>query len=209
MTHARPGLEFVSTALLSTAFLVGACGATPDTGDATATPTASPTQTAVSPSPSPTWLVYTDTQYGFTISYPSGFTFQDQGAGPPGAIQIYRAVDSRYLTGDPPGQVDLDIISMDTATLSEWIAKHTGPSSAPPSQEFYWETTANVTPTSAAGHQAISFDNSSPGGPGTVHAIAFLQTSSRVILIDWFSTDPSYADAIQSVYQQMLASFRG
>lgn len=208
----RRGRGSARSGLLGGLILVCACGSPPSSGvvtSASSVRTDTPSPPAASPSPTGSWQTYTDPKYGFSISYPPGFAFQDQGEGPPGGLQLYRAVDNRYLNGEPPGQVELGLYPMDADTLSAWITKHTGPSSAAASQAFYWETTANVTPTSAAGRPAISFDNSSPGGPTTLHATVFQQGSSRVVLFDWWSADQSYLETIQLLAQQMLASFQG
>jgi hypothetical protein len=198
-------LCYVGVALV----LIG-CGAVPATGSASAARTDSPSPPSSSPSPSPSgaWQVYTDQQYAFSISYPSNVTFQSQGSGPPGGLQVYRAVDNRYLRGEPPGQVEVDLLSMDADTLRAWVAKHTGPAEAPSNQEFYWGSVSNLAATTAVSRPALSFDNSAEGFPTTVHAIVFLQDPSRVILVDWWSTDPTYAPTIEAVFQQMLTSLR-
>jgi hypothetical protein len=162
-----------------------------------------------SPSPSGAWQTYSDPQFGFTISYPPDFTIQDEGVGPPGSFHTYRFVESRYTGEEAPPQVDLTILAMDTDTLDAWIKRHTGPSAAPSSQAYYWETASNLVPTTAAGRSAISFDSSSQGFPAVVHATVFLLSPTRVIDLAWWTTDAATATAIQSVAQQMSASFQG
>jgi hypothetical protein len=122
---------------------------------------------------------------------------------------VYRVVDNRYLTGEPPEQVDLAILTMDADNLTAWIKKHTGSSSAPPSQQYYWESTSNVVATTAAGRSAVRFDNSAQGFPATVHGIIFLLTPSRIFNLAWWSTRAESATTIGSVAQEMLASFKG
>jgi hypothetical protein len=62
--------------------------------------------------------------------------------------------------------------------------------------------------TTLAGRQAISFDYSVTGFPAISHATVFLQTSSRVFLIAWWSETLQYAATIQPVFHRMLASLR-
>lgn len=184
------------------------CGRVPATGNASAARTVSPTSAVEPPSPSGPWQTYVDPQYGFSISYPPNFTFQSQGSGPPGGLQVYRAVDNRYLTGDPPGQVEIGLYLMDADTLQAWVIKHTGPAEASSNQEFYWGSATNVRTTTAAGRPALSFDYSSEGFRPPVHTTAFLQTPSRVMLIDWWSADPAYLATLEAVYQQMFTTLK-
>lgn len=189
----------------------GACGAVPgSTGTASSVRTSpSPPISSPSTSPSGAWQTYSDPQFGFTISYPQDFTIQDEGVGPPGSFHTYRFVASQYSGEEAPPQVDLTILAMDTDTLDAWIKRHTGTSSAPPSQAYYWETTSNLVATAAAGRSAISFDSSSQGFPAIAHETVFLLTPTRVIDLAWWTTDAATASATQSVAQQMLASFHG
>src|SRR2546428_2149202 len=141
----RPG--WATLPVVGLALVLVSCGRGSATGDASASRTQSPSPPIASPSPSPSgvWQAYTDQQYGFSISYPPDFTMQSQGTGPPGGLQVYRAVDNKYVSGYPPGQVELGIYTMDAETLSAWVAKHTGPAEAPSSQGHYWATTTNLT----------------------------------------------------------------
>jgi hypothetical protein len=97
---------------------------------------------------------------------------------------------------------------MDANSLEAWITKHTGPAEAPESQAHYFTNTSNVTTATLVGRQAISFDYSVTGFPAISHAMVFLQTSSRVFLIAWWSDTPQYAATIQPVFRQMLTSLR-
>jgi hypothetical protein len=206
MNNSRWGPRRATVCVVGLAVALVSCGSR--TGNPTAVRTDSPSPLVKSPSPSGSWQVYTDQQYGFSVSYPPDFTFQTQGSGPPGGLQAYRAVDNRNLSGEPPGQVDIDLFSMNADSIRAWVVKHTGPAEAPSNQEFYWGTASNLAATTAAGRPALSFDYSSEGFPTTVHATVFLQSSSRVLLLDWWSTDPNYEASIQATFQQMLSSLR-
>jgi hypothetical protein len=186
------------------------CGGVPATGDASAARSdpASPPISSPSPAPSGAWQAYTDQQYGFSISYPPDFTFVARDSGLPGGLQFDRAVETRYANDYPPGQVEIYTYSMDANSLEAWITKHTGPAEAPESQAHYFTNTSNVTTATLVGRQAISFDYSVTGFPAISHAMVFLQTSSRVFLIAWWSDTPQYAATIQPVFRQMLTSLR-
>jgi hypothetical protein len=177
-------------------------GASPSgTGSPVATATPSTAQ-----SPSPSWQMYTSQQYGFSVSYPPAYSFEVQGSGPPGGLAVYRIVDDRYLSGYPPGEVDLGLYQMDATTLRDWITRHTGISTQ--GHTYYWESTANTTDTTAAGQPAVSFDWTG-GVPTPIHATAFLKDSSTVVLFDWWATDTTYSSTIQLCASQVLASFKG
>jgi hypothetical protein len=156
-----------------------------------------------SPSTPAGWQTYTDSGFGFSVAYPRGYTFQSTGSTSDGAG--YRAVDNRYLGGYPPGQVEVNLYSMDGDTVSNWISKHTGPLTAPASEHYYWPSATNVHATIGAGRPAIYFE--APAESTTIHATAFRQ-GPRVAILDWWSKDPTYSTTVQSVAQQMLASFR-
>jgi hypothetical protein len=168
-------------------------------------------KTSVAPTPtrSPAWQTYIDKQYGFSISYPPDFTFEAQGSGPRGGLQLYRAVQSSYQAGYPPGQVELGVFTMESDSLTNWITKHTGITTSS-DQAFYWQSTSRWVNTTAARRPAIAFDWSSSGeGPTTVHATIFLKDESKVILFDWWSTDAAYAPSVESTAGAMLATFSG
>jgi hypothetical protein len=117
-------------------------------------------------------------------------------------------VDSRYLTGYPPGQVELDVFVLDADTLTAWVAKHTGPAEAASSKEFYWGSVANLAATTVSGQPGLAFDYSSEGSLIAVHSAVFMQGSSRVFLVDWWAGDSVTEATIKPVFQQMLASLR-
>jgi hypothetical protein len=197
---------------LAAVLLLAGCGAVPTgTGsDPSAATTASPPMTTPTTTsfPSPTtptgWQTYTDSLFGFSIAYPPNFTFRSTGSSSDPAG--YRAVDNKYLGGYPPGQVEVNLYSMDSDSVSNWISKHTGPLSAPASQAYYWPSTSNVQETTGPGRPAIYFE--APAGSITIHATAFLRGSSRVVILDWWSADPTYSPTVELVAQRMLASFR-
>jgi len=190
------------------ALLLISCGGVPATGSASAARTDSKSPPSSSPSPSGTWQTYVDQQYGYSISYPPDFTFLARDSGLPGGLQFDRAVETKYANDYPPGQVEIYTYSMDANSLKAWITKHTGPAEAPESQAHYFTNTSNVTTTTLVGRPAISFDYSVTGFPAISHTTVFLQTSSRVFLIAWWSETPQYAATIQPVFQRMLASLR-
>ncbi len=97
---------------------------------------------------------------------------------------------------------------MDSDTLESWIAKHTGPSS-PSAQTSYWQARSNIAATVVPGRSAASFDYTVDGFPVAAHAVAFLLSASRMVVLDWWATDASYTSSIQLIAGQMLASFNG
>jgi hypothetical protein len=176
--------------------------------------TASPTRTAspspvASPSPSSSpWPVYADSRYQFSISYPLGFTFQPQHGieGTP-IVMEYRAVDPRYLSGYPPGEIDLGIYAKDANTLVGWVTRHSGPSSSPDPNRL-WSPVTNEATSTVAGHDAFSFDWVPDTGSSTLHTTAVFLGATYVLLVMWWSNDVSYAPTLQQYYQQMLTDLK-
>ncbi len=177
---------------------------------AATTSTTTATSPLITPSTPPGWLTYSDNTYSFRIAFPANFTFKPEGAADPGAgwLAEYRAVDTHYLNTYPPGQVELGIYNYDAGSLADWITKHTGSSSST-NHTLYWQSTSNVQSVSAAGRPAIAFDATVTGFPVPGHSTAFVQNSSRVIVLDWWATDSTYAPSISDVARQMLSSFNG
>lgn len=198
--------------VVATAILVATgCGAAPPVGgsDASGSRTTSPTQPIPSPSTPQGWETYADSQYGFSVAYPPGFSVQQQGPGA-GAIQLYRAFDPQHTTnGYPSGQIEFAIYPNDAATLTDWIAKHTGTPSPTANPFIYWEQTSNVESTAAAGRNAVYFDVANGPSGSIIHNIAFFWNASYIFQLDWWSSDGTYAATLDSSARQMMNSFRG
>jgi hypothetical protein len=149
------------------------------------------------------WPQYADQQYGFTVSYPPGFTFQPQHGDPSsGMLMTYRVVANEYLQTYPPGQIELGVYVRDAPTVGDWINKHSGPASSSDPLR-YWAPPSNTLLTTVAGKDGLSFDWIPDTGSPTIHAVAvFLSTS--VLLVEWWSTDSSYTKTIESDYALLL-----
>jgi hypothetical protein len=194
---------------------LAACGPIPPlTGsDSSSSRTASPMPTT-SGFPSPTtpagWQTYTDAQYGFSIAYPPGFALQNEGSDPD-LSQSYRAYDPQNTTnGYPRGQVEFAIYVKDAASLSDWVARHTGtPGGATANPVTYWVATSNMQSTTAAGREAIYFEWSTASGPTTVHVIGFFWKSSYVFRLEWWAADSVYLSTMEATATQMLSSLQG
>src|SRR5579864_1531853 len=192
---------------------VSACGRAPGSSDLTSPGPVQTSPTSSSPpTPSipPNWQTYSDSTYSFTIAYPSNFTFKKEGGADPteGWLAEFRAIDNKYLDGYPPGQVEVGIYAYDSDSLTNWIAKHTGTSS-PPNHSQYWSSATNIQPTSVVARSAIAFDVTVSGFPVTGHTTAFIQNLTRVIVVNWWSTDPANTSTVGDVAKQMLGSFNG
>jgi hypothetical protein len=200
------------TVLAMALVLISACGRGGSSQglDETASParTSSPSPSAW---PSPTgsqWSTYTDSDYHFSISYPPGFTFERQhGVEGTGLVMTYRAVDSRYLSGYPPGDIDIGIYTKDADTLAGWVAEHTGPVTSS-DMGRYWSPVTNETPVTVAGHAGLSFDWVGDSDPLTLHDTAVFLGTAYVLTIGWWSSVPVYASSMQRYHQQMLQSLQ-
>jgi hypothetical protein len=106
-----------------------------------------------------------------------------------------------------PGEIEIGIYAGDADSLAGWVTKHTGPpNSGDPTRN--WSPVTNETPITVAGQNGLSFDWVPDAEPPTVHdTIVFLGTAF-VLAIGWWSSDPSYAPAVQQDHQQMLQSLR-
>jgi hypothetical protein len=186
------------SALLMVAWLLAVCGPGP-----TSTSLPSPTTPAG-------WHTYTDTQFGFSIAYPAGSTVQDEGASP-GDVQSYRAFDPKFTdaNGYPRGQVELGIYAKDAASLTDWVARHTGPASGATADPItYWTETSKPQSIRATGRDAIYFEWTTASGPTTVHVIAFIWKVSYVFRLEWWAVDSIYLSTMEATGRQMLASFQ-
>jgi len=180
-------------------------------------PTPSVASPSPSPSPTPGWKTYTNTQFGFSISYPPGWVVQNSANPgstlPRGILLLQRAVEPRFLGNYPPGQVEFSVRARDADTLNAWVQKHTGPCGSDGSKEYYWDTPSDLTSMTVAGHDARSFDwnmaQACGEGATSLHFTAFFVGTSYVFVLDWWSTDPAYAATVHRVADQMLASFSG
>ena len=203
-----------AAALAAAVLILAACGAVPPgAGDTASAPrTASPPPPTSIPSPSAPvgWRTYADAQLGFSIAYPPGFVVQDEGLAADSS-HSYRAYDPQYTTnGYPRGQVEFAIYTKDAANLADWVARHTGPPTAPTANPItYWDKTSNIQSTVAAGRDAIYFEWTTASGPTTVHVIAFFWKSSSVFRLDWWAVDSAYLSTMESTGRQMLDSFQG
>lgn len=215
--------------VLCLALILVACGKAVQTASVSPTPAVTTTTTAHSPCPaasdSPSaassasnnpppspcqpspWPTYKDSTYKFSVSYPPSFTFEQQhGVSGTGLTMAYRAFDPIYANTNPAGQLEIAIYTKDADSLSAWVTKHTGPKGSTNVSHFFPGAT-NQSPVTVDGRPGISLDWTPTGeGPSSVHGTATLLGTAYVIVVDWWSTDPSYATTLQPYYQQMLAS---
>jgi hypothetical protein len=210
--------------------LAPACAATPSQGNAGSTPSAvtsaslgPPLTTSQPPTPataSPdagTALIkcenlaqqtYTSDTYRFTIDCPSNFSWQTY-AGSPARLFHARAVDDRYLSGYPAGEVEVSVAPNVGNSLNDWVASHIGkPSTADPNH--FWDSTSGLNAIQIDGRPAIGFDFVlvGPESPTNFHAAAFLLPEGSVFFIVWWSYSADYAPTIAGVAQQMIASIQ-
>jgi hypothetical protein len=207
----RAGWSLVFGCIL---LLLAACGYAP-TGQGPGTQTASSAQTG-SPTPiasssplpsgSPWSSKYSDTTYQFGFSYPPGFTVElHPSDGRTGLLVSYRAVDTTHLKGYPPGQLELAVYAKDSTTLGEWVTKHSGPSGSPDITR-HWTPVTNRNATTVGGSPALSFDWIPDMLDKTVHATIVFLGTDYVLLVQWWSTNSTYAPTLQQHYAQMLTT---
>jgi hypothetical protein len=155
--------------------------------------------------PSGQWPLYTDSEYPFTAAYPTGFIFEKQSGNPGiGLLMSYRTLDPADTKGYPRGQIEIVIYTNDADTLAKWIAKHTGqPTSS--DRARYWNSVSNQTSIRVGGREGLAFDWMANIA---VHAAAIQLGTAYVLLIQWWSTDSTYAATMYAYYQQMLNQLR-
>ena len=206
MVNRNPGrCSPISWVALATLALLTGCGPS-----AAATPpvTAAPSTTAG-------WKVYTNKEFGFTMSYPPGFVVENSlspgGTLPAGWFLEMRAVESRFLGQIPPGQLEFGVYADDADALTAWVQKHTGPCGSPNDKEYYWDNISGLTPVKVAGRDALSFDwdQQACSTPYTLHLTAFVLRPSYVFLFSWYAQDAAYGAILKSIADQMLTSFGG
>jgi hypothetical protein len=193
--------------LLCFVLILAACGTGGQTSSASPAEAVTPTPSAVA-TPTTNWLSYSDPDYRFSVLYPPSFTFERQhGVTGTGLLMAYRAVDPVYQNSEPPGQLEIAIYSKDADTLTGWVAKHSGPPTSPDLTR-YWIAATNQSPVTVNGQPGLAFDWVPDTGARTVHATACFLGTAYVIVLQWWSTDPSYAPTLQQYYQQMLAGLK-
>jgi hypothetical protein len=210
--------------------LASACDGSPAQGNAGSTPSSvpsallgPPTTTSLPPTPAAAspdagnalvrcealaQQTYTNETYRFSVDCPSNFSWQTF-AGSPGRLFDARAVDDKYLTGYPAGEVDVSVAANAGNSLSEWVASHAGkPSTADPNH--FWDSTSNLTSIQVDGRPGIGFDYVliGPESPTNFHAAAFLLPQGSVFFIVWWAYASDYATVIAGVAQQMIASIQ-
>lgn len=116
---------------------------------------------------------------------------------------VYRVVDPAYLNEEPPGQIELAVYANDATSLTDWVAKHSGP---PVSNDpgRYWSPPANVAAVMVNNQNGLSFDWTPDSGPPVVHATCIVLQSKYILVIDWWSSDPNYALTLSAYFQEML-----
>lgn len=179
----------------------GGAGSSPRQELPIPTPSDRPAQTAG-------WPVYTDVDFGLTISYPPGFAFQKQHAIPgTGLLMAYRVVETQYVNGYPPGQIEIHVHTRDSSDLSSWITAHTGPPT-PSSPNNYWEGTSNLTTGSAGAHKIVSFDAAVTGFQYPIHGRAVFLGTAYVLVIDHWANQSMYRDVLGSDAQKSMESLK-
>lgn len=209
--------------------LAAACGAgdsrsspalpgSPSAGaSATAAASAFPAPSQASPSPTVAALVkcedlpdqtYTSDDFRFTIGCPTNFTWQTYEPAN-GRLFAARAVNDKYLSGYPAGQVEISIAANSGNSLRDWVASHIGKPYSGDANHF-WDSTSNLADIQIAGRPALGFDYVlvGPESPTNFHAVAFVLPAGPVLLVDWWASSSDYGPAIASVAQQMIASIQ-
>ena len=211
---------------MALALILAACssGSVPEAGTshqpssppATTPPAAECPDRSVAPVTA-TWRSFTDTKYGFTVSYPSQFAFVLYPAGslPPAnpVLAAYRSADRCFAFGAETGFVFVGAYAFDAATLSTWVNKHSDNRAClgGPGVFVFVGTQKAIT---VAGHAATSFDQDLAGcgeGGGAIkrHTTVFVLNSGYVFVFEWQSADASYTPTIQAVAEGMLSSLTG
>ncbi len=124
---------------------------------------------------------------------------------------LYRAVDNCYLGGYPPGQVELGVYTKDADTLNAWVQKHSDTDCGGANSTAFIFGVSSLTATTAAGHDAVSFDDqgSGCGGPAYKgHSTVFFLDLQHVFMLDWWTSGPDHAPTVQAIGSQMLATFK-
>lgn len=166
----------------------------------TSSPSASPTSTQ--------WPVYSDATYHFSVSYPTGFTFQTEHGDPAsGLVQAFRTFDPIYLNTYPPGQIEIAIYARDATTTAEWITKHSAPASSTDPKR-YWSPVSNETSVTIAGTSGVSFDWVPDTWTTPVHSTAVLLGTGYVLVLQWWSKDPAYESTLKADYSQMASDLQ-
>jgi len=182
-----------------------------------AAPTAFPSQPPVSLSPPAAILVkcedlpdrtFTSDTFRFSVGCPANFSWQTYGL-TPGRLFHARAVDDKYLTGYPAGEVEISTVVNTGNSLRDWVASHIGQVSSGDANHF-WDSTSNLADIQIAGRPAIGFDYvlAGPESPANVHSAAFVLPEGSVFLISWWAYSNDYGPVIASVAQQMIASIQ-
>ena len=163
-----------------------------------------------------TWVTYSDPTYGFAISYPSAYTFERAGRGNPdiGWLAVYRAVDTCYLGGYPPGQVEVNVlIKPDAATLTAFVHKH-AVGACEGSGGLFWGVSNPRSTTVLTGdgvRDAVTFDETGActDGPSFVHNTLVILRTGYVLQTDWWASDPRIATSVQTTFDKMLMTLKG
>lgn len=164
-----------------------------------------------------TWRSFTDTKYGFTVSYPPQFAFALYPAGslPPAnpVLAAYRSADRCFAFGAETGFVFVGAYTFDAATLSTWVNKHSDNRAClgGPGVFVFVGTQKAIT---VAGHAATSFDQDLAGcgeGGGAIerHTTVLVLNSGYVFVFEWQSVDASYTPTMQAVAERMMSSLTG
>lgn len=163
------------------------------------------------------WRSFTDTNYGFTVSYPPQFAFARYPAGslPPDnpVLAAYRSADRCFAFGAETGFVFVGAYAFDAAMLSTWVDKHSDNRAClgGPGVFVFVGIQKAVT---VAGHAATSFDQDlaecgEGGGAIKRHTTVFVLNSGYVLVFEWQSGDSSYTPTMQAVADAMLSSLAG
>jgi hypothetical protein len=151
---------------------------------------------------------YVNSQYGFTVSCPSGFWWETFNNLPAGWLFGSRAVEDKYKNSYPAGQVEFRVRGFDSDTLRHWIDAHTGDPMATPDHNL-WNSVSNLRDITVGGSSAIAFDYvmMGPESPVNFHAVALVLQSKYVFLIDWWAyANSGYASAIGNIADSVVAS---
>lgn len=156
--------------------------------------------------------MYTDSTYGFKISYPPGFKFVSNVAAPGSGdvmLALYRAVDE-CMVDYPPGQIELGVFTYDATSLTAWVQKHSDVHCAGSNSGAFIFGVSNMTSITVDGRQGVTFDDSFSGcgGPaGSGEETVFVLSPNYVFMIGWWAAREAYAPTIRAIASMMLGTF--
>jgi hypothetical protein len=180
-------------------------------------PTPSPCPALTTPPPPSAWQTFADSQYGFTISYPSGFTFKPIPSfvfpTTNHVLVAYGAADKCFDRTTPTGSIRVEVYTKDAETLAGWVKQHSDNAHCLGGPGLFVFVT-NLQHATVGGRDELSFDQDiihcgEPTGNVVMHNAVFFLSSGYVFVFEWPSVDGTYGSTIQTIAERMLASVTG